>query len=79
MGGELLFLLIFGLILFGPEELPKIARTIGRVAYEIKKASSDVQNEVRRTISLEAEKAKEPVTPAPPEPAQKEFPGEGRS
>ncbi len=87
MGGEMLFLLVLGLMLFGPDELPKIARTIGRVAYEIKKASSEVQNEVRRTVSLETEKAAKEAkeatdvtdaAPRPPEPEQEEFSGEGR-
>ena len=72
MGGEMLFLLFIGLILFGPEELPKIARTIGRVAYEIRKASSEVQNEVRKSVSLEAEQAATKAAPLPPEPPQKE-------
>ncbi|HZW84196.1 MAG TPA: twin-arginine translocase TatA/TatE family subunit [Candidatus Deferrimicrobium sp.] len=47
---ELFFILVLALILFGPEELPKIARTIGKTIYEIKKATSDVQQEVRKVV-----------------------------
>lgn len=53
---ELVLLGVFGLILFGPEELPKVARSIGRVAYEIKKVLSDVQNEALKTVFDESAK-----------------------
>jgi TatA/E family protein of Tat protein translocase len=47
---ELFFILVLALILFGPEELPKIARTIGKAIYEIKQATRDVQQEVRKVV-----------------------------
>lgn len=47
---ELFFIMVLGLILFGPEELPKIARTVGRMVFEIKKATQDVQSEMHKSI-----------------------------
>ena len=58
---ELAFVMILGLILFGPEELPKVARTIGKIIYEVKKASQDVQTEVRKSIVDPVEKKINPV------------------
>lgn len=77
MSGELLFLMIVGLILFGPEELPKIARSVGRLIYEFKKAASDVQHEMRNSVDFGTE---ESVSPAPSSPEeQKEDDGEKRN
>lgn len=59
---ELVLLGVFGLILFGPEELPKVARSIGRVAYDIKKVLSDVQNEVHKTVFDEHEQSAKPTS-----------------
>lgn len=47
---ELVFIMVLGLILFGPDELPKIARGVGKAIYEIKKASTDVTGEVRKAV-----------------------------
>lgn len=47
---EIGFIMVLALILFGPEELPNIARKAGRIVYEIKKAANDVQQEVRESV-----------------------------
>lgn len=39
---EILLLMAIALILFGPEDLPDIARTVGRIVYEIRKATADL-------------------------------------
>ena len=47
---EIVFLLVIALILFGPEDLPDIARAIGRIVFEIKKAASDITREFQDAI-----------------------------
>ena len=46
---ELLFIFALALLVFGPRELPKIGRTIGRALAELRKASTDLQ----RTLNTE--------------------------
>ena len=51
---EILLILIIGLLIFGPEKLPKIGRDLGKAFRAFRKASSDLTTEV--TKELEAEK-----------------------
>ena len=50
--GEMMFILVLGLLLFGPKRLPEIARQVGKVLGELRKASAEFQtqlnDEVRR-------------------------------
>lgn len=46
---ELIFIFALALLIFGPRELPKIGRTIGKAMAEFRKAS----NELRRTLNTE--------------------------
>lgn len=39
---EIVLLMAIALILFGPEDLPDIARAIGKIVYEIRKATSEL-------------------------------------
>ncbi|MHB1652309.1 MAG: Sec-independent protein translocase subunit TatA/TatB [Desulfitobacteriaceae bacterium] len=39
---EIILLMAIALILFGPEDLPDIARTAGKIVYEIRKATADL-------------------------------------
>ena len=56
--GELIFILLLALILFGPRRLPEIARTMGKFMAEFRKASSDFQNQIQSEIrQLELEEA----------------------
>jgi len=50
MGFEILLIMVIALILFGPEDLPDIARTIGKVVYEIRKATNDMTKEFHSSI-----------------------------
>ena len=43
--GEILLILAIALILFGPEDLPDIARTIGKIVFEIRKATNELTQE----------------------------------
>jgi len=53
---ELIYIVIFGLVLFGPEELPKIAKTIGRIVFQVKKEISSVQKDITKVITDEVNK-----------------------
>jgi sec-independent protein translocase protein TatA len=54
---EMMLVAIIGLLLFGGKGLPDMARTVGRVVREFKKATANVENEVKRVMHEE---------PAPP-------------
>lgn len=47
--GEVLLILVFILIFFGAKSIPGLARTMGRTMRQIKDASSDLQNEIRKS------------------------------
>ena len=49
---ELLVILVVGVLVLGPENLPKIVRTVTKVMSNVRKISTDFQ----RTINLEANK-----------------------
>jgi len=40
-GAELVFVLVLALLLFGPRQLPKIGRTIGKTLGDLRKATTD--------------------------------------
>jgi sec-independent protein translocase protein TatA len=63
-GPELMMVLFVVLLLFGADKLPELARGLGKSMREIKKATSGVEDEIR--------KAMDDRTP-PPEPPKK-FP-----
>jgi sec-independent protein translocase protein TatA len=45
--GEILFILVIALMIFGPGKLPEIARTLGRFVREFKKHSSALTKDFR--------------------------------
>lgn len=47
---EMAFLVLLGLILFGPKRLPEIARTMGKFIAEFKRASSEFQGQIHDEI-----------------------------
>ncbi len=49
---EVLIVLVIALLLLGPKEIPKIARTIGRGMRELERA----KDELKESIEFEAEK-----------------------
>lgn len=53
--GELIFILILALIIFGPGKLPEIGRAVGKGVAEFKRASQSVQEEIRRSLEDESE------------------------
>jgi len=61
-GPELLMIMFIVLLLFGANRLPDLARGLGRAVREFKKATSGVEQEVRRAME-------EPPPPPSPRPA----------
>jgi sec-independent protein translocase protein TatA len=48
-GSEVLLILVFILIFFGSKSIPGIAKTFGKTMYQIKQASSDLQDEIKKS------------------------------
>jgi sec-independent protein translocase protein TatB len=48
--GELIFLALLGLILFGPRKLPEIARKAGRIAEDLKRAKQQFENQLTSEV-----------------------------
>ena len=47
---DLLIILILVLVLFGPRKLPEIAEAFGKSIQKFKKASRDVQDEIKTNV-----------------------------
>lgn len=47
-GGEIMVILLVVFIIFGPDKIPEIARWFGKSMNEIKKATSEIQEEITR-------------------------------
>ena len=69
---EILIVLVIALLLLGPKEIPKIARTIGKGMRELERA----KDELKQTIEFEAEKdeADSKETGDTEEPSDKDSP-----
>jgi TatA/E family protein of Tat protein translocase len=69
---ELLVIFVLALLVFGPKELPRIARTLGRTMAELRRASDALTRTIRS--EMEALEREEPIPPpavtpeAPPPP-----------
>jgi sec-independent protein translocase protein TatB len=64
---ETIFLFVLALIVFGPKKLPEIARQIGKVMNEFRRASNEFKSQIEQEIAhLEVEKIKPPTTIFPP-------------
>lgn len=48
-GSEVLLIMIFVLMFFGSKSIPSIARTFGKTVYQIKQASNDLQDEIKKS------------------------------
>ena len=60
--GELILILVVALIIWGPGKLPQIARTLGNITRNLRKATSDFTTALAREAELE-----EKTKPASPE------------
>lgn len=50
---ELALILIIGLLVVGPEKLPKVATTVGRWVGKVRRFASQVQRDLDKQIALE--------------------------
>jgi len=65
--GELILILILALIVFGPNRLPEVARTIGKTLNEFRKTSEEVTSAVARELDWsEAASKAGSSAPTPP-------------
>ncbi len=51
--GEIILILVVALIIWGPGKIPEIARTMGRVMYNLRKATFDLTTVVTKEIDRE--------------------------
>lgn len=72
---EMVLVAVVGLLLFGGKGLPDMARTLGKAIREFKKATSHVENEVRRVMNEEPEPARRRPAPPPSPAATDSLPG----
>lgn len=80
-GGEMIFLAILALLVFGPEGLPDIIKTVTRTVRALRQAASDFQTEVNTALTLETQKRevahrrrRRRIEPATPSEAEGEGP-----
>lgn len=45
--GELIVILIVALVIIGPQKLPEIAKSLGKAMGEVKRATRDIQDELK--------------------------------
>ncbi len=50
-GGEILLILVFVLIFFGPKKIPEIAQGLGKGIREFKKATREIQDVVEKEVN----------------------------
>ncbi len=61
---ELVIIFVLGLLVLGPERLPKVARTAGRFVGKARSMARNLQYELEREIDLEDVRSRKPPTQA---------------
>ncbi len=61
---ELIVIFVIALLVFGPKELPKIGKTIGKAMGEFRRASDELKEGIQREIEL-AERESSEASPSP--------------
>jgi sec-independent protein translocase protein TatB len=65
--GEMAFLFVLALLVFGPKKLPDIARQVGKALNEFKKASNEFRSQIESEIAnLERESKPQILPPSEP-------------
>jgi len=49
-GGEIIFILLVVLMLFGSDKVPEIARTLGKLMAQLKNATNDIKSEIQKGV-----------------------------
>jgi len=74
---ELVIIFVIALLVFGPKELPKIGKTIGKAMGEFRRASDELKEGIQREVDLaEREQTGEATTAPSPEAATATVPAE---
>ena len=75
---ELVIIFVIALLVFGPKELPKIGKTIGKAMGEFRRASDELKEGIQREIDLaeRGEQSEESTAPVSPETAPETVPAE---
>lgn len=64
---EILVVGVIALIVFGPQRLPEIARTVGKTLAELRRMAADVRSEFQEGMDLDSVSDEpEDTPPAPP-------------
>ncbi len=66
-GPEILLIFLIVLLLFGAKRLPELFRSFGKSIKEFKKATSEVEEDIRKAMDAEPE----PKKPEPSKPAER--------
>lgn len=48
--GEIFVIILIIVVVFGPKQIPDIARSLGKTINEMKRASSDFKNEINKEV-----------------------------
>jgi sec-independent protein translocase protein TatB len=66
---DTIFLFFLALVLFGPKKLPEIARQVGKILNEFRRASNEFKSQIEQEIAhLEVENRKQDALKASPAP-----------
>jgi len=65
---EILVILIVALIVLGPDRLPKAARQLGKAVGEVRRWSSNVQDDLRSALDADEEDPFPPIAAVPDPP-----------
>jgi sec-independent protein translocase protein TatB len=66
---ETLFLFVLALVVFGPKKLPEIARKVGKILNEFRRASNEFKSQIEQEIAhLEVENKKPTILQPSPAP-----------
>ena len=76
---EMIAILVVILIFFGAKKLPELAKGLGQGIKEFKKASSDMQNDLHRSVAEDQYAAPPKPAPAPQPAAPAPAPQSGES
>lgn len=60
-GGELVIIVLVIVMFFGSKKIPEIARTLGKGISELKNATSDIQQEIKKSVPSEVTDFKKSV------------------
>ena len=50
-GSELIFVILFVVMLFGADKIPEIAKGLGKMMREVKDASNEIKREIKESSS----------------------------